>query len=290
MLVAHVERDGVWLVQGGMYRLVEALARLAAERGVVVRCAASVATIEVARGRVAGVSLLDGERVAADAVVVNADPAALPLGFFGPDVARATPAVPREARSQSALTWAVTARADGFALSRHNVFFSEDYPAEFEDVFARGQPPESPTVYVCAQDRDEAEQAPGGAERLLCLINAPADGDRKTYAQTEMDRWTETMRQRLQASGLTLEPDAMGFLPTAPDQFATLFPGTGGALYGQAVHGATATFHRPGSKTRVPGLYLAGGATHPGAGVPMAALSGRLAAAQIIADGVLTRI
>ena len=289
MLVAHVERDGVWLVQGGMYRLVEALAQIARDRGVVVRCDEAVAKIEVERGRVAGVSLLDGERIAADAVVVNADPASLPQGFFGEAVSRATPPIAQDGRSQSAITWAVSARAEGFPLSRHNVFFSENYPAEFEDVFGRGQPPKTPTVYVCAQDRDETEKAPGGAERLLCLINAPADGDRKTYAQTEMDQWTQTMQQRLQASGLTLHPDQTGFLTTTPDQFAKLFPGTGGALYGQAVHGATATFHRPGSKTKLPGLYLAGGATHPGAGVPMAALSGRLAAAQIIADGASTR-
>jgi 1-hydroxycarotenoid 3,4-desaturase len=144
-------------------------------------------------------------------------------------------------------------------------------------------------VYVCAQDRDDTATAPRDCERLLCLINAPANGDSKTTTQTETELWTRTMLSRLQASGLTLEPDQAGFLPTAPSDFATLFPGTGGALYGQAVHGSMATFRRPGSKTRLPGLYLAGGAAHPGAGVPMAALSGRLAAAQIIVDGASTR-
>ena len=72
---------------------------------------------------------------------------------------------------------------------------------------------------------------------------------------------------------------------TTPQDFAALFPATGGALYGRAVHGPMATFQRPGSQTAIPGLYLAGGSTHPGAGVPMAALSGRLAAASVIATG-----
>jgi 1-hydroxycarotenoid 3,4-desaturase len=75
---------------------------------------------------------------------------------------------------------------------------------------------------------------------------------------------------------------------TTPQEFAALFPATGGALYGRATHGWRASFQRPGSRSALPGLYLAGGSTHPGAGVPMAALSGRLAAASVIEDLVST--
>ena len=71
--------------------------------------------------------------------------------------------------------------------------------------------------------------------------------------------------------------------------FARRFPGTGGALYGRATHGWRASFARPGSRTRIPGLYLAGGSTHPGPGVPMAALSGRLAATCVLEDLASTR-
>ncbi len=71
---------------------------------------------------------------------------------------------------------------------------------------------------------------------------------------------------------------------TTPQDFDRLFPATGGALYGRASHGWKASFRRPGSATAIPGLYLAGGSTHPGAGVPMAALSGRLAAQRLISD------
>ena len=71
---------------------------------------------------------------------------------------------------------------------------------------------------------------------------------------------------------------------TDPAGFEQLFPSTGGALYGPTSHGWTASFDRPGSRSRVPRLYLAGGSTHPGPGVPMAALSGRLAAASLLED------
>jgi 1-hydroxycarotenoid 3,4-desaturase len=91
------------------------------------------------------------------------------------------------------------------------------------------------------------------------------------------------MLRRLAKSGLHLTAAEEPVL-TGPAQFHALFPGTGGALYGAATHGTQASFRRPGSRTRLPGLYLAGGSAHPGAGVPMAALSGRLAAASVLED------
>jgi 1-hydroxycarotenoid 3,4-desaturase len=88
----------------------------------------------------------------------------------------------------------------------------------------------------------------------------------------------------LTVGGLTVlrQPDSA--VVTTPAAFAQLYPATGGALYGQAVHGAMAAFRRPGSRSAMPGLYLAGGSVHPGPGVPMAVLSGRQAAASLLAD------
>jgi 1-hydroxycarotenoid 3,4-desaturase len=284
MLIAHVEREGVWLVAGGMHRLAVALAKLAAAHAAELRYGAHVAGIELAGGHVAGVRLADGERIAADAVVLNADVAALATGRFGAEVAGAVPAAPAT-RSLSAVTWAMTARTDGFALSRHNVFFGPDYAREFDDQFARQRLSGQSTVYVCAQDRDAGGHAPHpGAERLFCLVNAPAVGDARPFGSEEIAQCTEQMLGRLRHCGLTLHRSEAPMVVTTPAEFERLFPATGGALYGPAVHGAMASFRRPGARSRMPGLYLAGGSTHPGAGVPMAALSGRLAAASLHAD------
>ena len=289
MLVAHVERDGVWLVEGGMHQLAAALAGLAAARGAALRYETEAAEITVHAGRASGVRLASGERLDADAVVVNADPAALAAGLLGPAAQAAGPAVPRASRSLSAVTWAMLADTDGFPLVRHNVFFSRDYAAEFDDLLRRGALPANPTVYVCAQDRGDADAPtspapPPGPERLLCLVNAPPLGDARPHPQSEIDQCAERSFGLLQRCGLCVRPTTAGQAVTTPADFNRLFPATGGALYGAAVHGPWASFRRPGARTALPGLYLAGGGTHPGAGVPMAALSGRLAAASLLHD------
>ena len=286
MLVAHVEQLGVWLVEGGMHRVATALAVLATEHGATIRYGAEVAEIVAAGGRASGVRLASGEVVEADAVVVNADPAALAAGLFG-DKAAVTPALPRTARSLSALTWTGVAETSGFPLLRHTVFFSGDYKAEFDALAALSLPAE-PTVYVCAQDREDGDAPAPGPERLLILVNAPAIGDMRDFTPTEIDQCRDRAFDLMQRCGLQIRPTS-DLQATTPAGFHRLFPGTGGALYGPAVHGPTATFRRPGSRTGLRGLYLAGGSTHPGAGVPMAALSGRLAASAVMADLGSTR-
>ena len=142
-----------------------------------------------------------------------------------------------------------------------------------------------PTVYICAQDRGDAELPNDGAtERLLILINAPPDGDIQTYDAATAAKHANRTFGLLEACGLTIETIPGATVVTTPQGFNDMFPATGGALYGRASHGSQATFQRPGTTTRIPGLYLAGGSVHPGPGVPMAAMSGRIAAARVLED------
>ncbi len=285
MLIAHVEQSGVWYVEGGMHRLAAVVATLAERRGATLRYGCEVTQIHVRGGRVSAVELDGGERLDVDAVVCNADNDALATGRFGTAARRSVPATPAHSRSLSALTWNLLAATEGFELAHHSVFFSSDYRAEFDDIFRLRRLPRNPTIYVCAQDRrDHAGVPPGRAERLLCLVNAPPIGDTHCFETEEVESCESRVFELLERSGLQVKRRPEHTIATSPSDFDRLFPSTGGALYGPASHGWRASFRRPGSRSALPGLYLAGGSTHPGPGVPMAATSGRLAAACIGAD------
>ena len=284
MLVAHVEQSGVWSVLGGMHCVAQAVAARAAAQGAVFRYGCAVEEIVTHDGAATGVVLESGEVIAADVVISNADVAALSSGLLGKSVTTATPRVAASQRSLSAFTLALVGSVSGFPLHRHNVFFSDDYAREFADIRARARLPTSPTVYVCAQDRDDACVASGAPERLFCIVNAPANGDTHAFTEDETTRCKAAVFALFAKHGLDVDFQPANLIGTTPNEFARRFPGAGGALYGRAPHGWLSSFQRPGVRSTIRGLYLAGGSTHPGPGVAMAALSGHHAAIEVLKD------
>jgi 1-hydroxycarotenoid 3,4-desaturase len=283
MLIAHVEQTGVWQLKGGMQSLAQTLADTGVRLGAQFRYDTSVATINSQQKRVTGVTLGSGETLAADAVVFNGDVNALAAGALGPDVQHLFKPRPFGKRGLSAVTWCMLAEVSGVDLAYHNVFFSDAYEDEFKAIFTDGQLPEQPTVYICAQDRINGA-IPSGPERLLILINAPAQADPLTWDAAVIARaWTQTQRV-LAHCGLSINPVSGSEIATTPADFDGLFPHSDGSLYGSASRGPWSSFTRAGARTQMQGLYLAGGTVHPGPGVPMAALSGKLAAQALQAD------
>lgn len=267
-LIADVEGEA-WTVDGGMWQLTRALADAVGRLGGEVRCGEGVAEILV-RGRAAGVVTDHGEKILGDAVVLNADIGALRAGRFGAAARDAVTRAEGGERSLSAVTWTTVARTAGFPLAERNVFFSRDPAEELGALFDERRAPADPTVMVSAQGRVGLD----GPERLLIQVAAPAETD---GADQE-----HAMLRALARHGLELHREAT--VTTTPPDFERLSPGTGGALYGAVAHSWRATFDRAPAWSRLPGLYLAGGSVHPGAGVALAAMSGRLCAARVIED------
>lgn len=280
-LIAEAERRGVWAVKGGMQRLAEALAALLQELGGTITCDAPVRKLRVQRGRCVGVELADGGFHAAETVVFNGDSQALAEGLLGSEVTGATPSRGAEAFSLSAITWSMVTKPSGRALAHHTVCFGDDYRDEFAAAFQQQRICATPTVYLCA-GADQTANTGDTQQALFCLINAPA----QPLATSVIDQAETAMLNQLSRCGIELnwQPDKV--VRTTPAEFNNRFPGSRGALYGRPTHGAMGSFARPGATSAVAGLYLAGASVHPGAGIPMATQSGRLAAQRALSESL----
>jgi 1-hydroxycarotenoid 3,4-desaturase len=283
-VIAHVENAfGIFAVEGGIVRLAEALRRRAEELGVVIACNADVDEIvlEPSGGPLSMSRRARGVRVNgtvewADCVVANCDVADAYGRLLGNTGKKALRKYEEEELSLSAyVLLAVGARAP-MELLHHNVFFSRDYKREFEELVGERRPPEDPTVYVCAE-------AP---ERHFILTNAPPLDERGVRIDwtVEASRCRARIEQVLARHGWTLQPAATHEL--LPTDFATRFPSSRGAIYGLASNSRMAAFKRPANT--LPGidaLYFCGGSVHPGAGLPMVALSARIATKLALQQG-----
>ncbi len=283
-LISAVEQRGVWAIEGGMIRLARTVAAAFVERGGTLLTGCGAERFDTDARGVHTVVLTDGTRLPCRHAVFNGDPDALCEGMLGDGVRAAVR--PREApRSLSARTWSMLARPSGLELAYHTVCFGADYRGEFAALFGdrngggRRVPPD-PTVYLCAPDR-LVDAAPAGDERVFCLINAPAGA--RTEEDDEEATCRMAMEEGLRRCGLALNPIGTP-VPASPSTFARRFPGTQGAIYGAATHGALAAFRRHRAQTRIPNLWLVGGAIHPGAGLPMVTMGGMWVAKRIAAD------
>jgi 1-hydroxycarotenoid 3,4-desaturase len=283
-LIWQAEAAGVWVVQGGMHKLTQALRDLLIAQDVDIQTDAHVDRIEVTNGHASAVHLTGGVQLGCDVLVHAGDPRALSTGALGPDTSHIAPQTAKAARSFSARVLSFAATPKGPDLVHHNVFFNGDPEDEFRDLMA-GRVPQNPSFYICALDRGR-DADPPLVERFEIITNALATT--QTTNSEDISPWLHQITQQMADHGMAFSPTPTTASVTTPQAFARMFPASMGALYGQTPHGLTAALKRPTARTKIANLYLAGGGTHPGAGVPMATLSARHAAEAILSDLTLT--
>ncbi|MCI3922529.1 phytoene desaturase family protein [Paenibacillus sp. TRM 82003] len=282
-MIAYAELvGGVYYVNGGNYRLVEAFRRLAERLGVRIVVGATVDAIETANGAVRGVRLAANDAYyPADVVVSNVDVEATERLLHLP-----TRNAKKPERSVSGfLTLAGTRKAYP-DLRHHNLFYPDPavYGEEFLDLFEHRRWPADPAVYVCHSGFSEPERAAGGSN-LYVLVNVPAGASTDAAARNEAYRRfiVDRLERRYGFDGLASSIEEI--VSYGPEDIERLTGAVNGALYGGASHGWRDTFFRPSVRARRPvGMYYAGGTTHPGGGTPMVALSGAFAATAALRD------
>jgi phytoene desaturase len=278
-IIPYVESHfGGWYVRGGLAQISSALERLAVKAGVTIRY-----DREVTR--------YDGETVTSraetsrpDIVVCNGDVLQAQQSWLGPMVsAREKARLVRPELSCSGYILFLGVRRRYEQLRHHNIFFSENYPAEFADIFERQILPRDPTIYVAISARSDVAQAPAGQDNYFVLINAPARPGR-TRDDDAAQRYRNLVVQRLERQGLeNLAGEIVSERIFAPEDFAARDLAYGGSLYGWASHSIrTSLFRPPLQSSRHPQLYFVGGTTHPGGGIPLVLLSGKMVAEKIL--------
>ncbi|MGI8556609.1 MAG: phytoene desaturase family protein [Pyrinomonadaceae bacterium] len=278
-LIPYVEFGlGAWYVRGGMYKIPQALEKLARELGVKILTNAEVEKIIVKDKKAVGAELKRGENLASDFVISNADAVETYRNLLPIENKKFQSREP----SSSGFVLLLGTRRKFPPLAHHNIFFSDDYKAEFEAIFKRKIPAPNPTIYVCAASVTDSTQAPDGCENLFVLVNAP-DTNSATDWKKEKQSYRNLIIKKLEDFGLQSLENSIDFEQMiTPADFEKKYRANRGSIYGISSNGIFSAFLRVPNKSKtIENLYFVGGATHPGGGIPLVLLSGKMAAEMI---------
>jgi phytoene desaturase len=278
--IAHMQTaDGVWYPMGGTRAVAEALMKLATELGATFRPETNVESLTIENGAVTGLVTANGEVATYDCVISNMDSIRTYQELVGGEAGEHYAKKDFEpACSGVVLYLGLNRRYDH--LLHHDFVFSRDPEEEFDFIYRKGEPAPDPTCYIAAPSATDAGVAPEGGEALYVLVHTPYlrphhDWSQMfpAYRQVIIDKLKRTAGMNDIESRIVVERHL------TPQDIHDRYKVLNGAIYGLASHGKFMGAFKPGNRSRqVRGLYLAGGAAHPGPGMPMVMMSGWIAA------------
>ncbi len=290
--ILWVERSGgAWYVRGGLRRIAEVLLNRCTEIGVSVVCDSDVVEVVLAEsGAVSGIRLASGETHACSVVVANADAEHLYRDVIpGVHAKKGRSALAKAQPSLSGFVICLAVEAAHAevaatlpALGHHTVLFPQNYEREFDDLFtAKPRIVEDPTIYLSIPD--DPLVVPEGCQAWFLLVNAPrhdssgtngVDWTQPGLADQEADRLLEILASR----GVDVRPYVRFREIRTPADLEVRTRAVGGSIYGTSSNGMRAAFLRPKNRSAIPGLYLVGGSSHPGGGLPLVQMSAKIVA------------
>lgn len=290
--IAHMQtQEGVWYPMGGTRAVPVQLRRLAERLGVEFHTGKAIVSIDRQGDRVTGVTDDQGVSHSATAVVSNMDSVRTHR-----ELLRGRPLANFEARREyepacSGVVLYLGLKERYEQLAHHDFVFSRDPEEEFHHIYELGEPAPDPSAYIAAPAITEPGVAPAGGEALYILVHTPYLRPHHNWKEM-LPRYRKVIFDKLaQAAGMDdLEKRIVCERVLTPEDIHERYAVLNGAIYGLASHGKVTGAFKPTNRSPdLEGLYLAGGAAHPGPGMPMAMMSGWIAADALDKDGLVQK-
>lgn len=281
-ILSYVEHAfGIYHPQGGVHKIPEAMAKVAEENGARIVLGKGISKLLIEDGRATGVVFPDGGIDRADFVVMNAD-FAKGMTDLVPDDTRSRWSHRRLAkRPYSCSTFMLYLGLDKkYDIPHHNIVFAGDYRRNVEEIFENGSLPQDPSIYIQNASATDASLAPEGKSTLYVLVpvpnlDTPIDWDKEKAAYRDLVLAKIAEKTELTDIAAHIEVERV-ITPADWDRQADVYKG---AVFNLAHTLRQMLYLRPHNRfENIPGLYIVGGGTHPGSGLPTILESGRIAA------------
>ncbi|MBN2520381.1 MAG: hypothetical protein JXB17_07755, partial [Bacteroidales bacterium] len=281
-IISHLENNlGAYIVEGGMYNLAKALYKLAVEIGVNFYFNTTVSEIIIENHKAIGIKV-SSKKYISDITISNAD-VNTTYNELLPDI-KSPNIFLNQPRSSSSLIfyWAVNKKFP--ELDLHNILFSNDYKTEFAYIFDKKEVYHDPTIYIYITSKLFLQDAPENCENWFVSINVPCnegqDWDR-IINQSKVNIKNKINRLLNVNIDSHIEFEKIDD-PRSIEHFTSSYKG---ALYGANSNNPFSAFLRhPNFSRKIKNLYFCGGTVHPGGGIPLCLLSGKITAELIEND------
>jgi phytoene desaturase len=275
-IISYVEYVlGGYYIQGGMYRLVEKLSDLAISLGVEIHTSAQVEKIEYVNQKVTGL-VVNGEFIHCDYILCGADVVESFANLIEGHTKTSNNLKAIEP-SLSGLVFLWGIKGKHVRLKHHNIFFSQDYQKEFSQIFDSLQAPEDPTSYISITSKNDPSHAPRGCENWFVLLNMPYLNGKIDWKK-EPQKIKKRLLNKLKQHGLNVKSLILYEKIITPEDISNIYGSNKGSIYGISSNSRMTAFKRSANRNRqIKNLYFAGGSVHPGGGIPMVLLSGKMA-------------